>query len=80
MVVRRRETTGGRQSVIRVYVTARAIARFHFPQMTEADLDQPAQRWDGTGLVDVDGSSVWEDFIAEAEAAIAALRAGKYLR
>jgi hypothetical protein len=63
----------------RIEIVARAIAAVNYPNIAPAELNRPAQRWDGTKLTDA-ACSIWEDHIPEAEAAIAALAEALYLR
>lgn len=63
----------------RLYVMARAMARSLHPGITDVELDQPARRWNGTALADAE-CSVWQDFLPEAEAALAALIAEGFIR
>ena len=62
----------GRALDRRVWLMARAMARVQYPTITDAELEQPAKRWNGTALADAE-CAVWQDFIPEAEAALAAL-------
>ena len=63
----------GRSLDHRVWLMARAMARVLYPGITDAELERPAKRWNGTALGDAD-CSVWQDFVPEAEAALTALR------
>jgi hypothetical protein len=57
----------------RVWLMARAMARVLYPGITDAELERPTKRWNGIALADAE-CTVWQDFIPEAEAALAALR------
>jgi hypothetical protein len=50
------------------------MARTLYPKITDAELEQPTKRWNGTALGDAN-CSVWQDFVPEAEAALGALKA-----
>ena len=63
----------GRDIDRRVYLMSRAMARVLYPGISDEDLEKPAKRWNGTVLADTD-FAVWQDFIPEAEAALAALK------
>lgn len=62
----------------RIYLMARAIARVQYPGITDDGLELPAQRWNGKEMVGGE-NSVWEDFVPEAEAALAALKSEEFV-
>ena len=57
----------------RIWLMARAMARAAYPTISDEALESSALHWDGTALTDAE-CSVWQDFIPEAEAALAALK------